>query len=206
MADSEKQVSSSDTEKETTTPMNAASNPKASAAELDLEAARSSVVDTHQTPKDPNLVDWDGPEDPANPKYWPNKEKWTVTILVSCFVFISPVSSSMVAPALGKVGEDLKMRSDLEVEMALSIFVLGYAVGPLLFGPISEIYGRSRVVQLSNLFYLAWNLGCGFAQNRAEFFVFRFLAGIGGSAPLAIGGGVIRSVIITHRWSEVHPV
>jgi MFS family permease len=41
------------------------------------------------------------------------------------------------------------------------------------------------------LFYLAWNIGCGFAQNTAQLMVFRFLAGLGGSAPLSIGGGVI---------------
>jgi MFS family permease len=68
---------------------------------------------------------------------------------------------------------------------------LAYAVGPLFLGPISEVYGRVRVVQLSNLFYLVWNLGCGFAQNGGEMLAFRFFAGLGGSALLAIGGGVL---------------
>ena len=160
--------------------------------EPDLEATKPPGVDNDKSTEDSNLITWDEPEDPANPKYWSRKDKWVVTVLVSLYTFISPVSSSMVAPALEAVGKDLDMRSDIEVEMALSIFVLGYAVGPLFFGPISEIFGRSRILQLSNMFYLAWNLGCGFAQNRAEFFVFRFLAGVGGSAPLAIGAGVIR--------------
>jgi MFS family permease len=70
----------------------------------------------------------------------------------------------------------------------LSIFVLAYAVGPLFLGPLSEIYGRVIVLQLSNLFYLAWNLGCGFAQTSGQLMVFRFFSGLGGSAPLAIGG------------------
>lgn len=65
------------------------------------------------------------------------------------------------------------------------------AIGPLFLGPLSEIYGRSRVLQLANLWYLVWNLGCGFAQNKAQLIVFRFLAGLGGSAPLSIGGGVL---------------
>ena len=75
--------------------------------------------------------------------------------------------------------------------MILSIFVLSYGFGPLLLGPMSEVFGRVRVLQLSNLFYLAWNLGCGFAQNKEEMIVFRFLAGLGGSAPMAVGGGVL---------------
>lgn len=158
--------------------------------QLDLEAA--SV--TAENINDPNLVTWDGPQDPENPKNWPNEVKWRYTVAVSFFTFISPVSSAMVAPALSKLGKDLNMNSKLEVELALSIFILAYAVGPLFFGPASELYGRVRLLQLSNVWYLAWNLGCGFAQNPAELFVFRFLAGIGGSAPLALGGGAISDI------------
>ncbi|KAH0526658.1 hypothetical protein TsFJ059_009955 [Trichoderma semiorbis] len=153
----------------------------------DLEAAKPSAGSIN----DPNLVTWDGPQDPENPKNWPNKTKWRYTIAVSLFTFISPVSSAMIAPALSKLSEDLNINSKLEIELALSIFILAYAVGPLFFGPASELYGRVRLLQLSNVWYLAWNLGCGFAQNPAELFVFRFLAGIGGSAPLALGGGAI---------------
>ncbi|PNP51340.1 hypothetical protein THARTR1_07990 [Trichoderma harzianum] len=154
---------------------------------LDLEAAKPSA----ESISDPNLVTWDGPQDPENPKNWPNKIKWRYTVAVSLFTFISPVSSAMIAPALSKLGEDLNMNNKLEIELALSIFILAYAVGPLFFGPASELYGRVRLLQLSNIWYLVWNLGCGFAQNPAELFVFRFLAGIGGSAPLALGGGAI---------------
>ncbi|KAF5863985.1 hypothetical protein ETB97_008920 [Aspergillus alliaceus] len=161
--------------------------------EQDLEAARSqSENETEST--DPNLVTWDGLEDAENPKNWPQKTKWRNTIAVSIFTFISPVSSSMVAPALSQLGVDLHMQSDIEVELALSIFILAYAIGPLFFGPVSEIYGRVHVLQVSNLWYFAWNLGCGFAQDPAQLFVFRFLAGIGGSAPVALGGGAISDI------------
>ncbi|KAF2488977.1 MFS general substrate transporter [Lophium mytilinum] len=79
----------------------------------------------------------------------------------------------------------------VESQLILSIFILAYAVGPLFLGPLSEVYGRVRVLQLANLFYLAWNLGCGFAQNSGQMLAFRFLSGLGGSAPLAIGGGLL---------------
>lgn len=75
--------------------------------------------------------------------------------------------------------------------MTLSIFVLAYAVGPLFLGPLSEIYGRVYVLQLANLIYLFFNLGCGLAQTKGQLIAFRFLSGLGGSAPLAIGGGVL---------------
>lgn len=116
----------------------------------------------------------------------------------------------MVAPALTSMARDLGITSEIESSLVLSIFVLAYAVGPLFLGPFSEgkrhvqacsdlvankpVYGRVKVIQISNMFYLAWNLGCGFAQNKGEMMAFRFLAGLGGSAPLAIGGGVLSDI------------
>lgn len=77
------------------------------------------------------------------------------------------------------------------------------AVGPLFLGPLSEVYGRTVIIQASNIFFLGrlallfagtisnyidlvWNLACGFARNKSEFIAFRFLSGVGGSAPLAV--------------------
>ncbi|THC97100.1 hypothetical protein EYZ11_003418 [Aspergillus tanneri] len=136
-------------------------------------------------------VTWKGPDDPENPKNWPMKKKWASVITVSLFTFISPVSSSMVAPALPSIRADFNIQDEVISQLTLSIFVLAYAVGPLFLGPLSEIYGRVIVLQLANLFYLVFNIACGVAQNKAQMIVFRFLAGLGGSAPLAIGGGVL---------------
>jgi multidrug resistance protein len=90
-----------------------------------------------------------------------------------------------------KVDAELGIKNQIESAMVLSIFVLAYAVGPLFLGPMSEVYGRVPVLQLSNLFYLVWNLACGFAKTGPQILVFRFFAGLGGSAPLAIGGAVL---------------
>lgn len=97
----------------------------------------------------------------------------------------------MVAPALKVLAQDFGTSSTAVANIMLSIFVLAFAVGPLFLGPLSEIFGRVYVLQLANLFYFVWNLACGFAQNTPEMIIFRFLGGVGGSAPLAIGGGVV---------------
>ncbi|KAK6813636.1 hypothetical protein RU639_010277 [Aspergillus parasiticus] len=97
----------------------------------------------------------------------------------------------MVSPALANMATDLGIRNAVVSQLTLTIFMLAYAIGPLLLGPLSETSGRSPVLLASNVFYLAWTLGCGLARNKAELIAFRFLAGIGGSAPLAVGAGVI---------------
>lgn len=141
--------------------------------------------------KDPNLVTWESPDDPANPKNWSMKRKWAATLIVSAFTLVSPISSSMISPALSAISDEFHITQEVEAQLTLSIFVLAYAIGPLFLGPLSEIYGRVIVLQLSNLFYLAWNLGCGFAQTSGQLMAFRFFSGLGGSAPLAIGGGLL---------------
>jgi multidrug resistance protein len=97
----------------------------------------------------------------------------------------------MVAPALTSIASEFNITNEVELSLTLSIFVLAYAVGPLFLGPLSEMYGRVIVLQLANAFYLCFNLGCGFAQSKGQMIAFRFLSGLGGSAPLAIGGGVL---------------
>jgi len=131
-------------------------------------------------------VTWNGPDDPENPKNWTLRNKWAATIVVSSFTFISPVSSSMVAPALTAIAKEFHITNEVEIQLTLSIFVLAYAIGPLFLGPLSEIYGRVPVLQLSNLFYLVFNIACGVSKSKGQLIAFRFLSGLGGSAPLAV--------------------
>ena len=72
---------------------------------------------------DTNQVSWDGPEDPENPKNWSFKRKWAATIVVSSFTFISPVSSSMVAPALSTIAAEFNITNQVESQLVLSVFV-----------------------------------------------------------------------------------
>ncbi|KAJ5550609.1 hypothetical protein N7535_001447 [Penicillium sp. DV-2018c] len=164
--------------------------------DVDLEKSDPSRPELERTKTgrsshDSKLVTWDGPGDPDNPKNWSNKKKWAALITVSLFTFISPVSSSMVAPALPALAANFKVTDEVVSQLMLSIFVLAYAVGPLFLGPLSEVYGRTIVLQLANLFFLVFNIGCAVSQTKVQIIVCRFFAGLGGSAPLAIGGGVI---------------
>ncbi|KAJ5236917.1 hypothetical protein N7489_007008 [Penicillium chrysogenum] len=158
---------------------------KADTAEPELEKSRTTK--SNRSRHDPKLVKWEGPEDPENPKNWSNKKKWAATITVSLFTFISPVSSSMVAPALPSLAADLKVTDEVVSQLMLSIFVLAYAVGPLFLGPLSEIYGRTIDSAARQPLLLSFQHRVRGVTNE----ICRFFAGLGGSAPLAIGGGVL---------------
>ena len=81
--------------------------------------------------------------------------------------------------------------SPTESAMALSIYLLATAFGPVFIGPLSEIYGRKKVLHASNIWFLVWNIACGFATSKELLIGSRFLAGFGASAIYALGGGVL---------------
>ncbi|KAJ3095880.1 hypothetical protein HK100_005707, partial [Physocladia obscura] len=126
-----------------------------------------------------------------NPKEWPRSKKWKTVALGSAMSFISPIVSSMVAPALPFVAADLGFTTEFEIEMALSIYVLAFAVGPLILAPLSEVYGRRRILLIAMIIFTVFNAACGAAQSKAQILLFRFLSGFGGSAPIAICGSVV---------------
>ncbi|KLO07248.1 MFS polyamine transporter [Schizopora paradoxa] len=164
----------------------------------------NTVVDTNSAQDNDNhgvsntddsiLVDFDGPDDPYNPRNWSFKKKWGVTSVISAFSFMSSLTSSMIAPASHQIAEKFGQTNTVIIAMYTSIFILAYAIGPLVLGPLSEIFGRAVIIQCSNIFYMIWNIACSFAQNTQELIVFRFFAGFGGSAPLTVGGGVLGDI------------
>lgn len=81
----------------------------------------------------------------------------------------------MMAPGLPDIAVHYHIGNPTIVALTLSIYLLAFAVGPLILGPLSEIYGRAWVLHLSNLFFLAFTLGCVFAPNTGSLIAFRFL-------------------------------
>jgi multidrug resistance protein len=144
------------------------------------------------------LVSW-AEDDSGDPQNWSFRKKWAATLVVSAIAFISPASSSIVAPAAASIGRDLNITAEFELQIIVSVYILGYAVGPLFLSPLSEVIGRKWVVQGANAFFLAFNIGCGFAQNKVQLIVFRFLTGLGGSAPLSVGGGILADLWRPHE-------
>ncbi|KAJ7191568.1 MFS general substrate transporter [Mycena pura] len=159
-----------------------------------LNTAHTSTTALHHpdTPTHPVIVSWDGPDDRENPRNWSNRRRWTVTVVVSLFTFISPVASSISSPSLSAISADLKIQPGSILEnMTLSIFILAYAIGPLFWGPMSELCGRLLVLQVSNIWFFVFNTICASAKTPTQLLVFRFLAGFGGAAPQSIGGAIV---------------
>lgn len=137
------------------------------------------------------LVTWDGPSDPANPKNWSKRQKWATSLIVSGFAFLSPLCSSITAPALPNIGEELSIPDGAQRQLVLSIFLLAYAIGPFVLSPCSEVWGRVPVLRFGNMIFIVFTCLCGVSTSQSQITAFRFLAGLGGSASVGMGSGVL---------------
>lgn len=125
--------------------------------------------------------------DPENPMNWPGGKKWGILILISVFTFITPLASSMFAPGVELVEHDLHFSSSILGGLVVSVYILGYAAGPLIVAPCSEIYGRLPVYHATNVLFIIFTICCAESQSVGMLVAFRFLAGSVGSTPLVLG-------------------
>ncbi|KAI1474261.1 caffeine resistance protein [Daldinia eschscholtzii] len=142
---------------------------------------------------DPFLVAFNQPYDEENPLDWPTGRKWMVTDVLSATGFNRIMVSTIMAPALSTIANELNM-SSTESAMSLSIYLLATVFGPPIIGPLSEIYGRQVILHTSNVWFLVWNIVCGFAPTKGTLIAARFLAGFGASAIYSLAGGVLGDV------------
>jgi multidrug resistance protein len=153
----------------------------------------------YEKPNDPNIVWWDGPNDPENPRNWGTLKKNINVALISLLCFITPVASAMFAPGIPKVMQDFHNTNNELASFVVSIFVLGFALGPIFLAPLSEIYGRQIIYFITNILFVIFTMACAVSSNLGMLIGFRFLAGAAGSAPLANGGGTISDLIEQER-------
>jgi DHA1 family multidrug resistance protein-like MFS transporter len=145
--------------------------------------------------KSTSLVDWSGPNDPSNPQNWPLRDKILMTVVISLYTFAVYVGSSIYTPAQEEVMEVFGV-SNVEGALGLSLYVLGYGIGCLLFSPISEIpaVGRNPPYAISGLLFVVLCIPTALVNNYPGLMVLRFLLGFMASPCLATAGASLADI------------
>ncbi|KAF8316780.1 MFS general substrate transporter [Clavulina sp. PMI_390] len=138
-------------------------------------------------------VHWDDDNDPENPKNWSRISRWYYTILGSLLVFNATFASSSPGGIVEKVMKEFTFSEEVAALM-ISLFLAGYCVGPLFWGPLSEIYGRKIPFVVSFVLYTGFQVGCALSPNTGAILVFRFLGGCAASSPLANSGALMGDI------------
>lgn len=165
----------------------------------DVAVEEKSTVERVVSVSSENVVDWNDSDDPRRPINWTVKKKWANCSIISVLTFLTPLASSMVAPAVPLIMQDFKSRDSTLASFIVSIYILGYALGPLFIAPLSEVYGRMPVYHVCNIMFVIWNIACAVAPDLGSLLVFRLLAGIAGSCPITIFAGSIADVFIQEQ-------
>ncbi|KAJ5273098.1 MFS general substrate transporter [Penicillium angulare] len=144
-------------------------------------------------------VDWDGPGDPNKPINWPKWKKRGIITAVCAMRFTTPFASSMMSPALLNIGKDFPGTSDTILSFTVSIYIIGFGLGPLILAPLSEVYGRNIIYHVSNILFTVFTACCGLSPNIGALLAFRVAAGFFGGAPLTNGGGTIADLVVPQK-------
>ena len=153
------------------------------------QAASQAAKDT-QKQEESNVVGWDGPDDPENPMNWPRKKKHFTTVIYASVTFCLTFASSVFSTATMVTAQKFGVSNEV-MTLGTSLFVLGFAVGPIIWGPFSELYGRKIPLLFGFYCFAIFQIPVAVAQNVETIMLCRFLGGVFGSAPLAIVGGAI---------------
>lgn len=73
----------------------------------------------------------------------------------------------------------------------VSVYIIGYAFGPLVIAPMSELYGRLWVYHINSFLFIIFTAACALSTNLGMICTFRFFAGVFGSCPITVGSGSI---------------
>ncbi|KAF1989397.1 synaptic vesicle transporter [Aulographum hederae CBS 113979] len=141
------------------------------------------------TDEDPYSVTWI-PSDPRNPLTWHKYRKWGYALCMALAVLCVSCSSSSFTGGIRENIAEFNTSQEV-VTLGVSLFVLGFAIGPLLFAPLSEIYGRQILYTATYGGFAIFNSACAASQNIWTLIILRFIAGSFGSSPLTNAGGVI---------------
>ncbi|KAK3112581.1 hypothetical protein LTR53_011002 [Teratosphaeriaceae sp. CCFEE 6253] len=173
----------------------------------DLEAAFSASVQ-QSLAKEPSraivpqrtasgdiLVDWYTTDDPENPQNFSPCKKGLVTLHICLYTMAVYMSSSIYAPSEGGVVEEFHVSPEI-ASFGLSLYVLAYGIGPLLFSPLSEIpsIGRNPPYMITMGLFVILCVPAALVQNFAGLLVLRFLQGFFGSPCLATGGASLQDM------------
>lgn len=128
--------------------------------------------------------------DKENPHNWPVWIRWLYTIVLSTLVVCVAYGSACISGGLGTVSNKYHVGMEVSI-LSVSLMVLGFALGPLVWSPFSDLYGRRASYFVSIGLYVIFNIPCALSPNISGHMVCRFLCGVFASSGLCLVGGSI---------------
>ncbi|MGG2396619.1 Bcr/CflA family multidrug efflux MFS transporter [Pseudomonas sp. SH1-B] len=114
-------------------------------------------------------------------------------VLLAALVAFGPLSIDMYLPGLPLIARDLGA-SEAQAQLTISLFLAGFSLGMLVYGPLSDRFGRRRLLLLGIGLYLLASLGCVLAADVPQLVGFRLLQALGGAAASVLARVIVRDL------------
>ncbi|KAH8796683.1 MFS multidrug transporter-like protein [Hyaloscypha finlandica] len=131
------------------------------------------------------VVEFSGPDDPLHAQNWPMKKKVFTAVMLGYTTLVSAFTSSIFSTATRTVAAQYHVSTEVGL-LGLSLYVLGFALGPTFWAPLSELRGRRLPIVISMFGFSIFQIGVAAAKDLQTIFLCRFWGGIFGACPLAV--------------------
>lgn len=114
------------------------------------------------------------------------------TVLMALLMSIVAISIDALLPALGIIGQDLRLENQNHAQYLIGMIFAGMAIGQLVCGPLSDALGRKKVLYSGIALYLAGSVICYLASDLTGLLVGRFIQGLGVAGPYVSTMSIVR--------------
>lgn len=132
-------------------------------------------------------------DSPQRTENWTTRKRLRYTIIYLFTTFSAQLGASMLSATTGQISEQFHVGEEVAV-LSFSIYVVGNTLGPVVFAPVSEIFGRKLSAFIPCFICGAIICIAANVDNIAALVVLRFVAGMFGSAPVVCSGGAIADI------------
>ncbi|RHZ64449.1 uncharacterized protein CDV56_108330 [Aspergillus thermomutatus] len=132
-------------------------------------------------------VDFDGPDDPLNPLNWPMRKRVYISAILGLSTMVVAFASSIFSAAMPSVMQLYGISREV-CTLGISLYVFGFAFGPLFFGPFSELKGRYMPLVISMFGFTIFSFATAVSKDLQSLFILRYFTGFFGSGPLTLAG------------------
>lgn len=123
-------------------------------------------------------------------------------LILGLLSMLTPLAIDMYLPSFGDIAQDLSVPKE-RIQTTLALFTLGFAFGQLLWGPLSDSFGRKLMILIGVLVAAFIALMLTQVDNIIHFYFLRFLQGFFGSAPAVVAGALLRDLFNKEAFSKM---
>ena len=120
-------------------------------------------------------------------------DTFALTALLALLTALGPVAVDMYLPSFPDIGR-LLSASPATVQLTLSLYLVSYAIGQVIYGPLSDRYGRIPVLRSALIVYCAASAACALAPNIELLLTARAVQALGSSGAIVLARAIVRDL------------